>query len=100
VANEDHTVCVHHERVFCSGLLSVSTTFRLVVSGETDHRHIDRIIRMLKVQKEIMEEADAEAPCAAEAPEREDEAAQRRQVQGEPQEPERPDGVIDGQSQS
>jgi hypothetical protein len=55
VASE-HKLQVHQERTFCSGVLSVTTSFRLVVTGDTELKHLERLIRILKVQKEILEE--------------------------------------------
>lgn len=34
----------------------MTTTFRLVVTGDTDLKHLDRLIRILRLQKEILEE--------------------------------------------
>jgi hypothetical protein len=59
--SSDHRIQMTQERTFCSGILSVTTTFRLLVTGSTDLTELERIIRILQVQKDILAEADAGA---------------------------------------
>ena len=53
-------VVVPKERTFSSGMLSVTTTYRLLVTGDCDLRELDRLIRLLTLQKNFLEEFDAE----------------------------------------
>jgi len=92
----DHHIQVTQERTFCSGILSVTTTFRLLVTGNTDLRELEKIIRILKLQKDILEEADAEAAHAPEASAGENETPQQGEVQGGPQ----AEGRADGEQQT
>ena len=43
-----------------SGVLSVTTTFRLMVTGDTELKHLDRLIRILRMQQMILVEGEAE----------------------------------------
>jgi hypothetical protein len=53
------------ERQLTTGLLSKDASFRLIVSGPIGVREIERLIRKLELDKEILadegEDADAEA---------------------------------------
>ena len=51
-----HTIHHTQERTLVSGMLSVTSTFRLIVTGNTDLKHLERLIRLLTVQKQILEE--------------------------------------------
>lgn len=53
---------IHHkqERTFAEGMLSVTSTFRLMVTGNTELKHLERLIRLLTVQKQILEEDEIE----------------------------------------
>lgn len=53
---QDHQIQVQQERKFASGMLSVTTTFRLLVTGDAGLKELDRLIRILTVQKQILEE--------------------------------------------
>jgi hypothetical protein len=55
-----HTIHHTQEREFSSGMLSVTSTFRLMVTGDTDLKHLDRIIRILRVQQQILAEDEIE----------------------------------------
>lgn len=46
------------ERVLADGLLSKTATYRLIVSGEIGPREIDRLIKKLMVDREILSEVD------------------------------------------
>lgn len=46
------------EREFTTGLLSKDTSFRLIVKGTVGVKEIDRLIRKLQLDKEIMAEAE------------------------------------------
>ncbi|MEZ5763292.1 MAG: hypothetical protein R3D69_02840 [Xanthobacteraceae bacterium] len=59
-----HTLQVHQERTFCSGALSVTSTFRLLVTGNTELKHLERLIRLLTIQKQILEEDETAEPSA------------------------------------
>jgi hypothetical protein len=56
----DHTIQMTQERQLMSGILSVTTTFRLMVTGGTDAKQLDQIIRILRLQKDILEEDEIE----------------------------------------
>lgn len=56
----EHTIHHTQEREFASGMLSVTSTFRLMVTGDTDLKHLERLIRLLTVQKQILEEDEIE----------------------------------------
>ena len=47
------------ERSLASGMLSATSTFRLMVTGTTELKHLERLIRLLTVQKQILEEEEA-----------------------------------------
>ncbi len=51
-------IAIHteQERQLTSGFLSVTTTFRLLMTGTPDAKHLDRIISILKMQKQFLEE--------------------------------------------
>ena len=53
---------IHHtqERQLVSGMLSITSTFRLMMTGDTNMKHIERLIRILTVQKRILEEDENE----------------------------------------
>jgi hypothetical protein len=53
------------ERVLTTGLLSKDAAFRLIVSGPVGVREIDRLIRKLELDKEILAE-ESEEPAAGE----------------------------------
>ena len=44
------------ERELTTGLLSKDTSFRLIVSGHVGEKEIDRLIRKLQLDKEILAE--------------------------------------------
>lgn len=52
---------VHQERMFSGGMLSAATTYRLMVTGNTDLKQFDRLIRILTLQKQILEEDNVQA---------------------------------------
>jgi hypothetical protein len=56
----DHRLQFHQERTLISGMLSVTSTFRLIVTGDTDLKHLERLIRILRVQQQIFAEDEAE----------------------------------------
>jgi hypothetical protein len=61
--SEQHRLQVQHERQFSSGVLSVTTRYRLIVTGDVGLKEIGKLIRILQLQKEILEESDdADAP--------------------------------------
>lgn len=60
----EHTLNFHQERTYCSGILSVTSTFRLLVTGSTELKHLERLIRILRVQKAILEEEEMAEPDA------------------------------------
>ena len=39
-----------------SGILSVTSTFSLKVTGDLELKHLDRLIRILRVQQQILAE--------------------------------------------
>ena len=49
---------MEEEREWTTGLLSKETSFRLIVSGPIGVREIDRLIRKLELDKEILAEQD------------------------------------------
>lgn len=51
---------MHGERELTTGLLSKDASFRLIVSGQIGEKEIDRLIRKLRLDKEIL--ADTEGP--------------------------------------
>lgn len=55
-----HTIHHTQERVYSSGILSVTSTFKLLVTGDCDIKHLDRLIRILRVQQQILAEDDIE----------------------------------------
>jgi len=42
------------EREFCSGMLSEKTSFRLLVKGTVGSKEIERLIRKLEIDREIL----------------------------------------------
>lgn len=54
----DNRIEVYQERQFCGGMLSIETTYRLMITGDCSLKEIDRLIRILRVQKEILEEEE------------------------------------------
>jgi hypothetical protein len=56
----EHRVQFHQERTYMSGMLSVTSTFRLVVTGETELKHLDRLIRIIRAQQQILAEDEIE----------------------------------------
>ena len=60
--SEQHKIQVTQERQFSSGILSVTTTYRLLITGDPGLKELERLIRILTVQKEILE-ADEIAPA-------------------------------------
>ena len=54
------------ERELATGLLSKDVTFRLIVSGRVGEKEIERLIRKLQLDKEILAEADEERGAACE----------------------------------
>lgn len=57
---EEHQIQVHQERAFSGGMLSITTTYHLLITGDCGLKELERLIRILTVQKQIMEE-DREA---------------------------------------
>jgi hypothetical protein len=55
-----HTIHHTQEREYASGMLSVTSTFRLMVTGGTELKHLERLIRLLTIQKQILEEDEIE----------------------------------------
>jgi hypothetical protein len=51
---------MENERELTTGLLSKDASFRLIVNGPVGVREIDRLIRKLEIDKEIL--ADPEGP--------------------------------------
>ena len=49
-----------HERVLISGILSKQATFRVVVSGPVGEAEIDRLLKKLEMDKEILADAASE----------------------------------------
>ncbi len=47
-----------HERVLTSGLLSKQSTFRVIVSGPVGEAEIDRLLKKLEMDKEILADPD------------------------------------------
>ncbi len=62
---DEHKLQMQQERQFSSGILSVTTTFRLLVTGDTGLKEIERLIRILMVQKQIMEESETDGALDA-----------------------------------
>ena len=50
-----------HERVLASGMLSKTASYRLIVSGNVGVPEIDRLIRKIELDKEILADPDPEA---------------------------------------
>jgi len=50
-----------HERVLTSGMLSKQATFRVVVSGPVGEPEIERLLRKLEMDKEILADPDPES---------------------------------------
>ena len=46
------------EREFTTGMLSKEASFRLIVSGPVGVKEIERLIKKLELDKEILEEVD------------------------------------------
>lgn len=59
---EEHRIQVHQERAFAGGMLSVTTTYRLLITGDCGLKELERLIRILTVQKQILEEAESDSP--------------------------------------
>ena len=57
---QEHTIYHKQERTFMPGILSVTSTFSLRVTGDLELKHLDRLIRILRVQKQILEEDEIE----------------------------------------
>ena len=55
---------MHGERELTTGLLSKNASFRLIVSGNVGEKEIERLIRKLELDKEILAEAGAESAVA------------------------------------
>lgn len=55
-----HTLHFQQERTFMSGVLSVTSTFRLLVTGDTELKHLERLIRILRMQQQILAEDEIE----------------------------------------
>jgi hypothetical protein len=56
----DHRLQFHQERTYMSGMLSVTSTFRLIVTGDTELKHLERLIRILRMQQQILAEDEIE----------------------------------------
>jgi|SRR5580658_3043902 hypothetical protein len=56
-----------HERELTTGMLSKDANFRLIVSGKIGAKEIERLIRKLQVDKEILADADHEETTEAAA---------------------------------
>ena len=52
---------MENERVLADGILSKTATFRVVVSGTIGAKEIERLIKKLEMDKEILSESDEEA---------------------------------------
>lgn len=50
-----------HERILTSGILSRQATFRVVVSGPVGEAEIDRLLKKLEMDKEILADPDPES---------------------------------------
>jgi hypothetical protein len=53
------------EREFTSGLLSKEANFRLIVGGPVGAKEIERLIKKLELDKEILTVDDADEDAAA-----------------------------------
>lgn len=53
---------MHGERELTTGLLSKGASFRLIVSGKVGEKEIERLIRKLELDKEILAETDEDTP--------------------------------------
>ena len=53
------------ERELTTGLLSKDASFRLIVSGNVGVKEIERLIKKLELDKEILAETDADDDSAA-----------------------------------
>jgi hypothetical protein len=60
-ANESLAMSIH-ERVLTSGLLSKQATFRVIVSGPVGEAEIDRLLKKLEMDKEILADVDPVPP--------------------------------------
>ncbi len=49
---------MEHERVLSDGLLSKQATYRLIVTGRIGLREIERLIKKLEIDKEILAEEE------------------------------------------
>lgn len=49
------------ERQFCGGLLGRATSYRLMVTGDIGPRELGDIIRLLQVQREILQDSEPDA---------------------------------------
>lgn len=49
---------MEHERVLSDGLLSKAATYRLIVSGPIGLKEIERLIKKLEIDKEILADDD------------------------------------------
>lgn len=58
---------MHGERELTTGLLSKEASFRLIVSGKVGEKEIERLIRKLELDKEILADADVEAEAESAA---------------------------------
>lgn len=58
--NQQHVIHHTQERTYMSGVLSVTSTFRLNVTGDLELKHLDRLIRILRVQQQILAEDEIE----------------------------------------
>jgi hypothetical protein len=58
--NQERARLMENERELTTGLLSKDANFRLIVSGKIGAKEIERLIRKLEVDKEILAEADTE----------------------------------------
>lgn len=58
-AKEELAVSVH-ERVLQSGMLSKQASYRLIVSGHVGEREIERLLKKLEMDKEILADPDPE----------------------------------------
>ncbi|MBB3644910.1 hypothetical protein FHX14_001073 [Rhizobium sp. BK619] len=60
VAPKQPTAPQHGERVLQDGILSRETTYRIIVKGKIGPREIDRLIKKLELDKEILADAEGE----------------------------------------
>jgi hypothetical protein len=52
------------ERELTTGLLSKDASFRLIVTGQVGFKEIERLIKKLELDKEILAEQEEEAEAA------------------------------------